>query len=140
MKKLLRLLIFLILFLPPIFMRGQEVIIPADGTVVVLPRNVVEQLYLDAVDKDILIHELSISDSTIRVYETDLAKRKTLLKECVLTVDEYKVMIKVLAQNEQLTKDENKTLKKIIRQLRFSNGWKSIVIVVEFVLIIILVL
>lgn len=130
MKKLL--IVWMLSILTVFPLQAQEVVI--------LPKEIAEELLLDAEQKDKYIIELNKRDSTLTVYEAELQNRTKAIRECVLTVDEYKVLITKLEANETDLKSIAKDQRRQINKLKIKNTLGAVLMIAETIIIITLII
>lgn len=132
MKKLI---ITVALLLVSLFLSAQD-----RDSVVVLPSHIADSVILDLEYKDYLVYELHKRDSSIAVYNTDLAQRLTLIKTLQLSVDEYKVLISKIEENDKIYERKTINDKKKINHLQRKAFGLGTLSVLELVIIFLLLL
>lgn len=132
MKKLI---ITVALLLVSLFLSAQD-----KDSVVVLPSHIADSVILDLEYKDYLVYELHKRDSSIAVYTTDLAERLTLVKTLQLNVDEYKVLVSKLEEDEKIYERKNVNDRKKINHLQRKAFGLGTLSVLELVIIFLLLL
>lgn len=105
------------------------------GQYICLPEKVVDKIIAEGIVKDHLQYTVNLQDSTIRAYQRiDLNRREEIITY-KLKGSEYNIIIKALREEIAIKTEENKSLRKQLRKIRF----KSIgIIVIETGAIIIL--
>lgn len=101
-----------------------------------LPTHVVDSIILDLADYDRLKVDYDSIKSTVTIYEIELENRMTIIREAIITVDEYTVLVQMLQEQGKLKDERIKVAYNKINKLRFGHVVRTVVEALIVVLII----
>ncbi len=113
---------------------------PIDSTKVQLPIEIARKVLFVGKENKRLTYELSKADSTVIVYETELNRRGNVIKEYYLTVEEYKMFVKLLQEDKTILAEKNKNHKKEINRQKRQKFVFIATTALEFALILLIII